>query len=237
MGALYEAPGDSDTPGKLPNRGGLRPSDWLRAAERDEGPGPWNEALEIEDRPGSGVAVSEVSFESSWRGVGICLIEGVPGTGEASRAVEKLLPGEPNGEESLRENDVPDCTGCARDEPDADRLCDSMTGEIGVYRRRAEECRNNLGITMRCDAIRLWCFGLHPHVPLWSGFLKPYKKQKGGTSTKTALAKQASDRDTRRRRSVQRAVYVQVSVRVTVPDPLCCCCPPADMYEVSCVRR
>ena len=64
MGALDAAPGDSEGRAKLdPKRGGLRPSDWLMAADSDDGPGPWYD-LEA-DLPGSGVAVSELSLESN----------------------------------------------------------------------------------------------------------------------------------------------------------------------------
>ena len=66
--------------------------------------------------------------------MGICCTDGVPLTGDASRAVEKLLPGDPKGEadDSRRLDDATDWTGRAREELDADRSCDAMTAVLVV---------------------------------------------------------------------------------------------------------
>lgn len=151
------APGDSEGGGRFPKRGGLRPRDCLIAAERDEGPGPEPDIEYLADLPGKGVALSDVSFESSWRGVGIWRTGGVPGTGEASRAVEKLLPGEPNGEDSRRELVAPDWTGIARDELDVLRLCDAIMCALWMMQTEYVICSSDvegwLLSSQRCSAV------------------------------------------------------------------------------------
>jgi hypothetical protein len=76
--------------GGVEKRGGLLPSDSLRADDRAEVPGPGSDDC-CSVRPASGVWVGGVS--SSWAGVGIWRRAGVPawreeGTGEPNRAVD-----------------------------------------------------------------------------------------------------------------------------------------------------